>query len=97
MARLHAPTAFALALLPALAACAAQPTPPAPVRAPARTPETVCLGCGLVSAREPGDLPRWRYTVQMDDGTTSIVESDQQPRPQVGARVRVEGGRLLPR
>jgi hypothetical protein len=92
-----------LAMLPlallALAACAQPParsstegvrgTPLAP---PA--PMSICIGCGRISAMQPGDLPRWRFTVQMDDGTEMLVFQQKSPQLALGARVRVVGGIL---
>ncbi|MFM2288131.1 MAG: hypothetical protein RL684_1274 [Pseudomonadota bacterium] len=78
-----------------LAACAARPATTADGRAtpmPARTPATVCLGCGTISAREPGELPRWKFRVQMDDGTESVVLQERADWLVVGARVRLAGG-----
>ncbi len=99
------PCAALLAAL-LLAGCAARGAAPgdgqarapagAPVaaRMPARPPPTVCLGCGTISAREPGELPRWKYHVQMDDGTESIVFQDRADWLVVGARVRIAGGTM---
>jgi hypothetical protein len=90
--------ATALAAAGPLAACTSPgaQTAAAPVATPMppRTPAIVCLGCGTISAREPGELPRWKYRVQMDDGTESIVFQERADWLVVGARVRVAGGQL---
>jgi hypothetical protein len=88
-----------VALLPiVLAACAhapaAAPAVPAAVRLPPPRPMTLCLDCGRISAMLPGDIPRWRYTVQMDNGTEEIVFQDKTPALTVGAQVRVVKGRI---
>jgi len=83
-----------------LAACASHGTTPVAspaggavaARMPSRPPTTVCLGCGTISSREPGELPRWKFHVQMDDGTESIVNQDRADWLVVGARVRLAGG-----
>jgi hypothetical protein len=84
----------AAALLAGCAARAAPGSAAVAARMPARPPPTVCLGCGTISAREPGELPRWKYHVQMDDGTESIVFQDRADWLVVGARVRLAGGTM---
>jgi len=59
---------------------------------PPRAPTTVCLGCGTISAREPWELPRWKFHVQMDDGTEAIVYQERADWLVVGSRVRLAGG-----
>jgi hypothetical protein len=63
-------------------------------RMPPRVPTTVCLGCGTISAREPWELPRWKFRVQMDDGTESIVYQERADWLAVGSRVRLAGGQM---
>jgi hypothetical protein len=45
----------------------------------------------------PGDIPRWRFTVKMDNGTEELVFQEKTPALTVGAFVRMVGGRLEPR
>lgn len=85
-----------------LAGCAAHvathAAPPADatvaVRMPPRPAPTVCLGCGTISSREPWEIPRWKYHVQMDDGTESIVFQERADWLVLGARVRIAGGEM---
>jgi hypothetical protein len=109
LAAMHPRLMPALPVLPALiglalAACAHSPatTPsaagtPAAVALPPPTPMTVCVDCGRISAMVPGDIPRWRFTVQMDNGTEALVFQEKTPALAVGAFVRLVGGRLEPR
>jgi len=89
------------ALLLVLAACAhvpaAAPAVPAAVPLPPPRPMTLCLDCGRISAMMPGDIPRWRFTVQMDNGTEALVFQEKTPALTLGAFVRLVGGRLEPR
>ena len=91
-------TLFAALAPLALAACAhapaATPSAPAAVRLPPPKPMTLCVDCGRISAMLPGDIPRWRYTVQMDNGTEEIVFQDKTPALTIGAPVRVVKGRI---
>lgn len=92
---------LALALL-ALGACTQAPLRSAPAPAPATrlpppVPMSVCIGCGRISAMEPADLPRWRFTVQMDDGTEVLVFQEQTAHWAPGAKVRLVKGILEPR
>jgi len=93
MARPHLLSIVLLAsTLPA--ACATLGPSPVATRVTPRPPTTVCLGCGTISAREPGELPRWTFHVQMDDGTESIVTQERADWLVVGARVRLAGGMM---
>jgi hypothetical protein len=58
---------------------------------------TICIGCGRISAMQPGDLPRWRFTVKMDDGTEMRVFQEKTPQLDLGAQVRVVKGIIEPR
>ena len=94
-------SALPATLLLALAACAhrpvAAPAMPAALRLPPPKPMSFCLDCGRISAMIPGDIPRWRYTVQMDNGTEALVFQEKSPALTVGAYVRLVGGQLEPR
>jgi outer membrane lipoprotein SlyB len=93
-----APMAAALAATLVLAGCASHQastaTGPVATRMPARAPTTVCLGCGTISAREPWELPRWKFHVQMDDGTETIIFQERADWLVVGSRVRLAGGQM---
>jgi hypothetical protein len=75
----------------------AQAVTPAAVALPPPTPMTLCLDCGRISAMMPGDIPRWRFTVKMDNGTEELVFQEKTAALTVGAFVRMIGGRLEPR
>jgi hypothetical protein len=81
---------------PAKPAAAAAQTP-APVALAPPTPMKICIACGRISSMMPGDIPRWRFTVQMDNGTEELVFQEKTPALTVGAFVRLVGGRLEPR
>jgi hypothetical protein len=92
-------------LLPALCSLAACMHAPAnrPVgrtvqaAAPPVAPLTVCIGCGRIASLAPGELPRWRFMVKMDDGGEMLVFQEKTPALALGTPVRVVGGRLEPR
>ena len=85
-------------LVVVLAACAHRPaaTPAVPAAVPLAPPRPMilCLDCGRISALMPGDIPRWRFTVQMDNGTEALVFQEKTPALALGAYVRLVGGRL---
>lgn len=91
------PTLAALLALASSGCARATRAAPAAVALPPPTPMQLCLHCGRISAMLPGDIPRWRFTVQMDDGTEELVFQDKAPWLQVGVPVRIEGGRMVPR